>query len=520
MSESDKAIVEQHLVVYSDGGAWPVNPGFGGWGVHGYLYSVEKPKKGTGLGKWVLTQSGYADKTQHPDAQAVTPISYVDGFGSFPLAVTNNVSELEGAYQALTFAAQYDLKSVMILCDSQYVVNGITKGWVEKWRNNGWIKTDGLPVANVDLWEKLMKTWADVTQRGTQIFMQWTRGHNGNKGNERADHLATLGVNYSHQAQGRLHEVSTHNELTVTAPDGYWKSDVERHPFLNLPYVLFTTDQSRWVPNKYYQVTTAKEVEQIGRRARDGSFAIVELDQPSVVTDKVMKAHAELEEDIHLIVAIDNNAIHRGEMHDYIVEHGSYALRRRKSHRDDLETLDKSVVSYQQSPALLSYRAIDKLEEYNQVLEAVKAGVFEIDGMPIVQTDLTSLLYETKTKPKKGKAKVKEEESVEPPIPQIEDLMMILKPEYKVGFAKLEVQAQYREEDEIKELPLSLMMGIDLLDRNSLKRLEPMLPSVTLLTWRPDELYFNYATIIRTAVGKNIGIYAGVFTNSRIIPEQ
>jgi ribonuclease HI len=506
MSAIKNDVADQRLVLYSDGGAWPVNPGFGGWGLHGYLFSTEAPKKGTGLGKWIVTETGYADKTQYPDAVAVTPLGYFDGFGSYSLAVTNNVGELDGAIRALSLATDYAIKSVLVISDSKYVVENLNRGSVARWEKNNWIKPDGNPAANPNMWIKLLELKRDLEQKGVQIFFQWQKGHTGNKGNDRADHLATLGVNYSHQAP------ASRNEIIASAPDGYWKSDVERHPFLNLPFVLFTTDKTRWVPNKYYQVTTAKEVDQIGRRARDGSFAIVELDQPSVATDKVMLTHAQLEADLHRIVVIDNNAIHRGEMHDYIVEHGPYALRRRKPHRDDLVALDQSVVSYHQDPALLTFRAIDKLEEYNTILECYKAGLGEVDGIKLVQTDLTPILYETKIEVRKGKAKKGDTEAA----PDTVKETLLLKPEYKVGYAKLEVEANYDHDGVVKTLPLSVMLGIDLLDRNSLKRLESHHPQITLLTWRPDELYFSYATIVKTTTC--IGIWSGVFTNQRIIP--
>jgi ribonuclease HI len=515
MSTPDNTAVDQHLVLYSDGGAWPINPGFGGWGLHGYLFSVNPPKKGTGLGKWVLTQTGYVDKTQYADVltvpAAVTPLAYIDGFGSYLNPVTNNVGELDGAIRALSLAADYAIKSVLVISDSKYVIENINKGFVYKWEKQNWIKSDGNPAANIELWTQLLKLKRGLEEKGVQLFFTWQRGHQGHKGNDRADHLATLGVNYSHQAP------STRNEINIHQPDGYWKSDVERHPFLNLPFVLFTTDQSRWVPNKYYQVTTAKEVDQIGRRARDGSFAIVELDAPSVATDQVMKAHLALEQNVHLLVAIDNNAIHRGETHDYIVEHGKYALRRRAPHRDDLVGLDKAVISYHQSPALLTFRAIDKLEEYNSILEAFKAGVLEIDGIKLVKTDLTPILYETNIKPAKKVKKAKEKDAVvgEEQV-SAHETFLTLKPEYKVGYATLEVQANYDHDGETKILPLSVMLGIDLLDRNSLKRLESHKPEITLITWRPDELYFSYATIVKTATC--IGLWSGIFTNQRIIP--
>jgi ribonuclease HI len=503
-------VADQHLVLYSDGGAWPVNPGFGGWGLHGYLFTKELPKKGAGMGKWILTETGYVDKTQQPDAVQVTPVAYLDGFGSYSLAVTNNVGELDGAIRALTTAIDYDIKSLLVISDSKYVVENISKGYVDRWEKNNWMTGTGNPAANIAQWTLLLDLKRKLEQRGVALVFKWQKGHQGHKGNDRADHLATLGVNYSHQAP------ASRNEINIHQPDGYWKSEVERHPFLNLPFVLFTTDKARWVPNKYYQVTTAKEVDQIGRRARDGSFAIVELDQPSVATDRVMEAHARLQQGMHQIIVVDNNAIHRGETHDYIVEHGHYALRRRQPHRDDLVALDKSVISYHQSPALLTFRAIDKLEEYNLILECFKAGATELDGVKLIQTDLTDVLYETKVKPaKKGKAKGKEGAEISP---VEEATTMTLKPEYKVGYAKLEIEANYDHEGVVKTLPLSIMLGIDLLDRNSLKRLETHDPKITLLTWRPDDLYFSYATIVKTPTC--IGLWAGIFTNVRMIPEH
>ena len=37
---------------------------------------------------------------------------------------------------------------VTITTDSQYVVNGITKGWAASWKTNGWRKKDNKPALN------------------------------------------------------------------------------------------------------------------------------------------------------------------------------------------------------------------------------------------------------------------------------------------------------------------------------------------------------------------------------------
>ena len=45
------------------------------------------------------------------------------------------------------------------------------------------------PVKNVDLWKEL-----DSLTDGNDLEWFWVKGHAGNKGNERADELANLGI--------------------------------------------------------------------------------------------------------------------------------------------------------------------------------------------------------------------------------------------------------------------------------------------------------------------------------------
>ena len=75
---------------------------------------------------------------------------------------------------------------VVLYSDSQYVVNGITKGWARKWQANGWKRTKKEKADNVDLWEQLL----DLCERH-DVELKWVRGHAGNPDNERCDQLAT-----------------------------------------------------------------------------------------------------------------------------------------------------------------------------------------------------------------------------------------------------------------------------------------------------------------------------------------
>ncbi len=96
---------------------------------------------------------------------------------------TNNRMELSGAIAGLE-ALKYPCE-VTLYSDSKYLVDGITKGWAEKWRANNWVKSDKKPALNSDLWGRLL----DLLEIHKVTFV-WVKGHNGHHYNERCDALA------------------------------------------------------------------------------------------------------------------------------------------------------------------------------------------------------------------------------------------------------------------------------------------------------------------------------------------
>lgn len=75
---------------------------------------------------------------------------------------------------------------VTLFSDSRYVVDALTKGWVEGWKKRGWKKKDKSPVKNVDLWKRL-----EAAAAPHRVDWQWVKGHAGHEMNERCDDLAT-----------------------------------------------------------------------------------------------------------------------------------------------------------------------------------------------------------------------------------------------------------------------------------------------------------------------------------------
>jgi len=138
---------DQRVEIWTDGGCKP-NPGPGGWGA-------------------LLRYGG-----------TVREIS-----GAEP-DTTNNRMELTAAAAALEALTRPC--AVALHTDSQYVRNGVAK-WHQSWARRNWRTAAGDPVANTDLWQRLLQAAAQH-----RVEWRWVRGHSGDEFNNRAHRLATL----------------------------------------------------------------------------------------------------------------------------------------------------------------------------------------------------------------------------------------------------------------------------------------------------------------------------------------
>jgi len=146
-TESDEVAASDVVEIWTDGGCKP-NPGPGGWGV-------------------VLRCRGKERELMGADP-----------------ATTNNRMELTAAASALE-ALTRPCK-VILHTDSEYVRNGVTR-WSAGWVRKNWRNAAGDPVANMDLWRRVLDA-----AKPHQVEWKWVRGHSGDIMNERVDVLATL----------------------------------------------------------------------------------------------------------------------------------------------------------------------------------------------------------------------------------------------------------------------------------------------------------------------------------------
>lgn len=100
---------------------------------------------------------------------------------------TNNRMEILAVIKGLE--ALKEPCRVLLYSDSRYVVDAIEKGWVAKWRQNGWMRNKKERAQNVDLWERMT-----ALLKKHQVSFHWVKGHADNPENERCDELARMAI--------------------------------------------------------------------------------------------------------------------------------------------------------------------------------------------------------------------------------------------------------------------------------------------------------------------------------------
>jgi ribonuclease HI len=100
---------------------------------------------------------------------------------------TNQRMELTAAMAGL--GAVPGRRRVHLSSDSAYVVNCFRQRWWAAWQQNGWRNAAGQPVANRDLWERLI-----AETRRHDVIWHKVKGHSGEPLNDRVDALARAAV--------------------------------------------------------------------------------------------------------------------------------------------------------------------------------------------------------------------------------------------------------------------------------------------------------------------------------------
>lgn len=505
---------EKGVVFYTDGAANPTNPGNVGFSVHGYYYDFADPKKGTGNPTHKLTNFGYRVKNHTPDVEGtqdptvvdhdddgnpraikeITPIKYFDMVGSQIEPNSNQYAELMAMCMAMEKACELDIKQAIFITDSEYTRIGILEH-LRSWIERNWIKRDGNMISNQPIWKKLHKFYSTLKMRGVQVDIDWVPGHhnglNNSYGNLIVDTLAVVGSRRSAYREEKI-------ETKISEAQGYWKIEVERNPFISHRRMYFNTLPSSQVKGEYFLGEHGTDDAMLGKRLPDGAYAVVQLKEPCDILDYIRHVQSTVSDNADTMVMARLDAVFNPEIFKYISEYGNAYLEKTRAHlRRELSTVKKIPITKDLNPPLISARAMDALSELKIILNNFKAG--KLDDLNV--NEITSHIYDvTETTKKNGvvrKVEIKKE---------LADAGWIEAP------VKTVLQSGLYEDT------LKVNLGLDIPNRNALKKMESENTKVYVLTWSVGIDVYKFATIIQSA--EDWGIWAGYYSNTIFVPPE
>ena len=510
------------MILFCDGSANP-NPGFGGWGIHGYAYSDEKGKKGAGCQSSYVTNLGYVDKEilderkragevnldklekydfdklrngckqileAHIHAEEVEPLWYIDAFGPTGTDASNNQGEITALIKSFELIIKHNPRRVCVFSDSEHAITGFLE-YLNTWAHNGWKRRDGATIRNDHLWKRLWELADQVTQF-RDFRLDWLPGHSIFLGNQLADMNATMGKNCSQQ--NWTEEIWSQKEA-----QGYWKDEEnDKSPLFVHTKLFFNGNPEYRRPGVYQMGAVDKDLGVLGKKISDNTFSIIRTQAPVQSIERTMDTHfAMAADEKELVVVLHTNTLYRPGVFRVVSEHGALAYCRESAGNNNLMSPDRQLVTEVVNPpkkSMESSMALALLEKWtNEVVDD------ENQKDRFTVTDLTEHFYETVTVLKKKQ----------------EHLSTKLKDAIKPGMASIKVDLNYRTaEKEAMVYPTILTLGIDLPDRICFKKIESLQPKIEVWSWNESPGIFRYFSVVRA--GKDIGSYCGFYSNLRL----
>lgn len=488
-----------HAVLYADGSCRPQNPGYIGWGVHGYWYQ-ETSEKPVNVDRFVVTSRGYLLNTD-PAAvgQYVKPDQYVDAYGSSLHIASNNNAEIEALHYALTYVKGYKgVATVRVYTDSEYLCNCIND-WCKRWSRSGWLKQDGTPVSNRKQLEPLYQLYKDLGQDGISVTLEWIRGHNEHVGNDRADMLAGIGSNCS--KHNRLRNVTS-----VIPAAKFWKNTADRHPYLAARRLYFNSIAEHHGPGTYYLVSSAEDEGSEAKPSSSTGLAVVSVAQPDPIVEQVMERQFSNSAGLNSIILMNLDELFGKNIYPWVKQYDYALMGLKNSH--SMSLVNRYPVTEEKMPAGLLFRTLENFEILEELLDQYKAHKLAAEDVkpeirltgfpqPVRLFDVTDQFFHQVPYGNKGGTRPE------------------LLPVFVVGYKSMHLTISDHPDAGTLRVPYTL--GYDCLPRNQLKHLESQNPKIQLLTWISGST-LHYATIIDSDLG--VGIWSNFFASRILLPQQ
>lgn len=480
------------IILDIDGSAAP-NPGFCGSGVHGYGFTSKaigkkdgnKPKlkiSENAIQKFIISDIGYLEEhllAKYPSYNTVIPDFYIDGFFTLDNISTNNVAELNAfilSTDKLIIAMDNNdisnIKKLIFKTDSMYLLNVVRNIKA----NDNW-KSD-IGRVNYEYWVKIELALKALDALNIEVSFEKTLGHSGALGNHLADRLALL---------GRVESTRFNNEdmFVITPSKNYWNNEPDRHPFLSFKQ-LFFTNEVREKNKSMYAVMNYKKDQALGKKTHEACFGLVFLNNRIPLIEDSIDTFQSYLKTFSVLSTIDLSNLYSNFNFKYstIFKNKNYIFNKNTNTLNSLEEMD--VVS-EIRPAGLATQALNRLMELHHIIKEYKT-LNENNNIGRKYFDITNLFYglDAKNKP-----------------------VCII----KNGDSEIKTTFEFQD----KKIDLTLLLGLDTIDRNALKRLEKDNVVVTLVVEQITPAYLSYYIILDMKTTGDISIWHNFYSNNILL---
>ena len=416
------------------------------FGYHGYTVTDTPVKQFSLPADFTLTEEGYGDKVKGPNKVSVGQI--FDGFCVHgEVHANSNDAEVAAVAQSLKKLVEFAPASrITLYVESGFVIRAL-KDWVSNWELNQWKKRDGAVIS----FAKDFKTILSLQSQSTIEIKQTPLLYG-----------FTFSALLLKIAANRSEQQNTHYDSFSTTPvERYYKKESSEPTLFFYPKIYALTRQDS--EHNIYVVgkpsADDKGYSVLGRKGPTTAWGVVILPKPSNALTSIIERLMDYDQETATLVAIDAKLSLRPAVQDALTNYGKYCLSRFDNVKLDLvfgeETtklaeeftnLQHTILFYNEAKGLLAH------------MSSLDSGLYE-------RTSLVPLLFDpVKT-------------------------TLQLKKEIGVGYTTLTLpEGFYRK-------PHKLILGIDLPDRNTLKRLEQQIEVMDIINTTKEEplkRYFIY----------------------------
>lgn len=465
------------IVLYTDGS---FRQNLAGWGVHGYTFN-NSPMSSKATTKQQPTAEGYKDVALE---DTCTVIEFFDAFGKVEGRATNNTAELTAAIEGFNLALKSGATNLVMHMDSEYVRKGMTQ-WVHKWIKENWIKTDGTPRENKELWLTLLdakKRWED---RGYKFAVHWVKGHSNDIGNDKADVNAVRGggaesakpvqVSVAGEKVTKLKKKPV-SPLLLETRLVFGINSGEEPNGCYYTYNLGRMHNAGFKPRDTAKDKLAKADLLFGRRISEATFSVYKAKEADEYLEGLKKLHADaLGTDLPELGIINLTNACRATYRQAIETMGIAGLLK----FDDIHVLatpEMGLISKTLNPPRM---ANDAVFEFNNMERRLNDYINGGLGSSVDTIDITSHFYEVIT----GKKTVTQ-----------------LKKGITQNTSHLDIPIKYKDQ----KVNIRLCLAIDIPSRNQLNRIACEGVKVELLVIPLGPCAYSYSTVFTAEDGHAI----------------